>query len=156
MHTSPPAPRCAALAVLAVVSLTSGASPVGAQSDDDFTPVTDAMLQQPADGDWLTWRRTLDGWGYSPLDQIDTDNVGELRMVWTRGLTEGFQSGTPLAYGGVMYMPNPNDVIQALDAATGDLLWEHRRDVPDDVGEYLFGALATKNRDIKPPTPPER
>ena len=44
-------------------------------------------------------------------------------MVWTRGLTDGFQSGTPLAYGGVMYMPNPNDVIQALDAATGDLLW---------------------------------
>ena len=69
-------------------------------------------------------------------------------MVWTRGLTEGFQSGTPLAYDGVMYMPNPNDVIQALDAATGDLVWEHRRDIPDDAGEYLFGALASNNRNI--------
>ena len=133
---------------VAVLLLAPGPAPVQAQADDDFTPVTDAMLQQPADGDWLTWRRTLDGWGYSPLDQIDTDNVGELRMVWTRGLTDGFQSGTPLAYGGVMDMPNPNDVIQALDAATGDLLWEHRRDIPDDVGEYVFGALASNNRNI--------
>ena len=47
-----------------------------AQSTTDFVPVTDAMLQDPAPGDWLMWRRTLDGWGYSPLDQIDKTNVG--------------------------------------------------------------------------------
>ena len=142
------ASQCVPLAVVAVLSLASGAAPAHAQSETEFTPVTDAMLQQPADGDWLTWRRTTDGWGYSPLDQIDRDNVGELRMVWTRGLTSGFQSGTPLAYRGVLYMPNPNDVIQAIDAVTGDLIWEHRRDVPDDVGEYLLGALSTNNRNI--------
>ncbi|MYK88756.1 MAG: PQQ-binding-like beta-propeller repeat protein, partial [Acidobacteria bacterium] len=135
-------------AVGLVLSLASGAAPTHAQSESDFTPVTDAMLQQPADGDWLTWRRTTDGWGYSPLDQIDRDNVGDLRMVWTRGLTAGFQSGTPLAYRGVLYMPNPNDVIQAIDAVTGDLIWEHRRDVPDDVREYLLGNLTTNNRNI--------
>ena len=45
-------------------------------------------------------------------------------------------------------MPNPNDVIQAIDAATGDLIWEHRRDVPDDVTEYVFGSLSTNNRNI--------
>ena len=67
------------------------------------------------------WRRTLDGWGYSPLDQIDRDNVGALRMVWTRALDAGNQEGTPLAYDGVLYMPNPSDVIQAIDAVTGDL-----------------------------------
>ena len=49
-----------------------------------FVPVTDAMLQDPAPEDWLMWRRTLDGWGYSPLDQIDRDNVSDLRLVWTR------------------------------------------------------------------------
>ena len=70
------------------------------------------------------WRRTLDGWEYSPLDKITRENVGELRMVWTRALTDGFQSGTPLVYDAVMYMPNPKDVIQAIDAATGDLIWE--------------------------------
>ncbi len=111
-----------------------------------FVPVTDRMLQHPAADDWLMWRRTLDGWGYSPLDKIDRDNVGQLRMVWTRGLNGGFQSGTPLAYGGVLYMPNPNDVIQALDAVTGDLIWEHRREIPDDLGEYLNRALAANNR----------
>ncbi|MCY4077152.1 MAG: alcohol dehydrogenase, partial [Acidobacteria bacterium] len=72
---------------------------------DEFVPVTDAMLEDPAPGDWLTWRRTPDGWGYSPLDQVDTDNVGELRLVWTRALAAGSQQGTPLPYGGVLYLP---------------------------------------------------
>ncbi|MBQ00709.1 MAG: pyrrolo-quinoline quinone, partial [Acidobacteria bacterium] len=91
------------------------------------------------------WRRTPDGWGYSPLDQITRENVGELRMVWTRALGRGSQQGTPLAYDGVLYMPNPRDVIQAIDATTGDLLWEHRREVPDSVGD---GGLVTNNRNI--------
>ena len=119
-----------------------------AQSESDFVPVTDEMLQDPAPGDWLMWRRTLDGWGYSPLDQIDRDNVGDLRMVWTRALTEGRQQGTPLAYGGVLYMPNPADVIQAIDAVTGDLVWEHRREVPDDIADYVFNTLWENNRNI--------
>ena len=150
MYLPHPPSRWIVPGVVAVLTLALGSTAprVDAQSGDDFPPVTDAMLQQPADGDWLTWRRTLDSWGYSPLDGINVDNVGELRMVWSRGLTEGFQSGTPLAYNGVMYMPNPNDVIQAIDAVTGDLIWEHRRNVPDDVGEYLLGALATNNRNI--------
>ena len=119
-----------------------------AQPESDFVPVTDEMLQDPAPDDWLMWRRTLDGWGYSPLDQIDRDNVGDLRMVWTRALTEGRQQGTPLAYGGVLYMPNPADVIQAIDAVTGDLVWEHRREVPDDIADYVFNTLWENNRNI--------
>ena len=50
--------------------------------------------------------RTHDGWGYRPLDQIDRDNVGDLRMVWTRALAPSAQQGTPIAYGGTLYMPN--------------------------------------------------
>ena len=56
-------------------------------------------------------------------------------MVWTRGLGQGRQRGTRLVRDGVMFMPNPSDVIQAIDAATGDLLWEHHRDRPDDLGD---------------------
>ena len=119
-----------------------------AQSTTDFVPVTDAMLQDPAPGDWLMWRRTLDGWGYSPLDQIDKTNVGELRLVWSRGLTDGRQQGTPLVYDGIMYMPNPSDVIQAIDAVSGDLVWEHRREVPEDIGDYLFNGLWQNNRNV--------
>ena len=106
-------------------------------AEESFEPVTDAMLADPAPGDWLSWRRTAAGWGYSPLDQINRTNVSSLRLAWTRGLHAGSQTATPLAYDGVLYMPNPNDVIQALDGATGDLLWEHRRAVPDDFRGLL-------------------
>ena len=120
----------------------------GAQtSTGDFVPVTDAMLQAPAPGDWLMWRRTLDSWGYSPLDQINRDNVDSIRMVWSRGMTDGMQQGTPLVYGGVLYMPNPSDVIQAIDARTGDLVWDHRRDHPDDLDDHVPGLTRT-NRNI--------
>jgi alcohol dehydrogenase (cytochrome c) len=103
----------------------------------DFAPVTDAMLRTPDAADWLMWRRTLDLWGYSPLKQIDRDNVKQLRLVWTRPLAQGVQEGTPLVYAGTMYFPNPNDITQAFDAATGDLLWEYRRPVQDDNNEYI-------------------
>ncbi len=119
-----------------------------AQSREGFVPVTSAMLQDPPPGDWLMWRRTLNGWGYSPLDQIDRDSVDDLRLVWTRALGSGRQQGTPLVYDGIMYMPNPRDVIQAIDAVTGDLIWEYRRDRPDDLGDYMIGSLIDTNRNI--------
>ncbi len=130
------------LAVLQADPLT-----VHAQSTDDFTPVTDAMLADPSPNDWLMWRRTLDGWGYSPLDQITRANVSTLRMAWTRALRTGSMEGTPLAYDGVLYMPNSSDAIQAIDAVTGDLKWEYLRDLPDDVYDYV-GGNARNNRNI--------
>ncbi len=133
------------LGVLATLGLTV---PASAQGIEELDPVTDAMLEAPAPGDWLMWRRTHDGWGYSPLDQITRENVGDLRMVWTRALSDGSQEGTPIAYGGVLFMPNPRDVIQALDAVTGDLLWEHRREVPDDIAKHVFAGHSTNNRNI--------
>ena len=138
------------LIALGIATLAPALAPeaANAQSPDEFVPVTDEMLQDPAPGDWLMWRRTLDGWGYSPLDQVNRDNVGELRLVWTRALGAGRQQGTPLVHDGVMYMPNPSDVIQALDAATGDLIWEHRREVPDDVADYMIASLVEINRNI--------
>ena len=95
--------------------------------NDRYRPVTDAMLQDPAPGDWLNWRRTLDGWGYSPLDQITTDNVGDLRLAWSWAMAEGSQQTTPLVHDGIMYLANPGAIIQAIDAATGELVWEYRR-----------------------------
>jgi len=93
-----------------------------------FVPVTDAMLQNPDPANWMMWRRTLDSWGYSPLSQVNRNNVSQLRLVWTRGLGPGnSQEATPLVYDGVMYIPNPGDYIQALDAKTGDLIWEYQR-----------------------------
>ncbi len=107
------------------------ASPVGTAQVNDFTPVTDAMLQHPDPADWLSWRRTLDGQAHSPLDQITTENVGRLRLSWSWSLGEGSQQTTPLVYDGILYIANPGEIVQALDAATGELLWEYRRDAPN-------------------------
>ena len=93
----------------------------------DFHPVTETMLRNPAPGDWLNWRRTDNAWGYSPLDQINTRNVQQLQLAWSWAMDNtGAQEATPLVHDGVLYLPNPHGVIQALDAATGDLLWEYR------------------------------
>ena len=140
-----PAVRFLPAAAGAVLVLASAPAGVRAQPEAGFVPVTDAMLRDPAPADWPMWRRTFDGWGYSPLDRIDRENVGELRLVWTRALGPGSQQATPLAWRGVLYVPNPRDVIQAVDAATGDLLWEHRRDLPADTATR---GLATTNRNL--------
>ena len=101
-----------------------------AQSVRRFVPVTDAMLQKPDPANWMMWRRTLDSWGYSPLSQVNRNNVSQLRMMWTRGMGAGnTQESTPLVYDGVMYLPQPGDFIQAFDAKTGELLWESQRKI---------------------------
>ncbi len=138
-------PRCLSALVCSVVAASLLWTDVRAQTP--FAPVTDEMLQNPAPGDWLMWRRTLNGWGYSPLDQINKETVSELQLVWTRGLRPGQQEGTPLAYDGTLYFPNPNEIVQAFDAATGDLRWEYRRDIPEDVPEVM-GGLTENNRNI--------
>jgi PQQ-dependent dehydrogenase (methanol/ethanol family) len=107
-----------------------------------FVPVTDAMLEKPNPADWMMWRRTLDSWGYSPLDQINRNNVSQLRMVWTRGMADGrSQESTPLVYDGVMYLPNSGDYIQAVDAKTGDLIWDYQRKLTE-------GRRPDKNRNL--------
>ncbi len=134
---------------IAAAFLAAGTDPpVVAQEADRIRPVTDAELENPSPDDWLMWRRTLDGWGYSPLDQVNRDNVADLQMVWSRALQPGRQQGTPLVRDGVLFMPNPRDIIQAIDAVTGDLIWEHRRDRPDDLGDYMIGTLIDTNRNI--------
>jgi alcohol dehydrogenase (cytochrome c) len=93
----------------------------------DFRPVTETMLRNPAPGDWLNWRRTDNAWGFSPLDQINRQNVHQLQLAWSWSMDDsGAQESAPLVHDGVMYLPNPRGVIQALDAATGDLIWEYR------------------------------
>ncbi len=95
--------------------------------------VTDEMLLNPPDGDWLMWRRTYNGWGYSPLDQINRDNVGDLDLAWSWGMTPGGTQQTPLVHDGVMYLQNSDHTIQALDAAVGDLIWEYEYELPEGV-----------------------
>ena len=125
-------------AAVLILTAEALAQPAAAQqAAPRLTPVTDATLRSPDPADWLMWRRTLNGWGYSPLDQINRGNVSRLRMVWTRPLAPGIQEGTPLVRDGVLFFPNPLDVVQALNAATGDLIWEYRRQLPDDLTTFI-------------------
>ena len=139
---------CIASGIVAATPAVTTVPSILAQEPVRIRPVTDAELQDPSPDEWLMWRRTLNGWGYSPLDQIDRDNVAGLRMVWSRGLGPGRQQGTPLVRDGVMYMPNPRDLIQAIDAVTGDLLWQYQRDRPDDLADYMIPGLIDHNRNI--------
>ncbi|MCY3927550.1 MAG: PQQ-binding-like beta-propeller repeat protein [Acidobacteria bacterium] len=108
-------------------------TPPGEREIEDFEPVTTGMLLDPEPGDWLMFRRTYDGQGHSPLDQIDTDNVGDLRMAWSWAMADGVNQPTPLVYDGVMYLANPRNIIQALEADTGTLIWEYRRTLEGDL-----------------------
>jgi alcohol dehydrogenase (cytochrome c) len=110
----------------------------GSLASAEVVPVTDAMLRDPDPADWLMWRRTADSWGYSPLDAIDRRNVTRLRLAWSADLDAApSQEGIPLVYDGVLYFPGPSDVTTAFDAATGRRLWEHRRALPDDLGQFV-------------------
>ena len=98
-----------------------------------LTPVTDALLQDPPPGDWLNWRRTRDGHGYSPLDQITRANVDQLRLAWVLAIREGNHQTAPLVHDGVMFLASPGDVVQAIDAVTGDVIWQYRSPLPEDA-----------------------
>lgn len=91
----------------------------------DFSPVTEKMLADPSASDWLSWRRTLDGHGYSPLQKVNRGNVNDLKLAWVLTMHDGSNQATPLVHDGIMYLTHPQNVIQALDAATGDLVWEY-------------------------------
>src|SRR5258708_5806374 len=100
---------------------------------DKITPVTDAMLANPPASEWLTWRRTLDYQGFSPLKQITESNVNDLRVAWTWTLPNGANEATPLIHDGVMFVHGFGDKVQALDASNGDLLWQYSRQLPKEA-----------------------
>ena len=101
---------------------------------EGFRPATAADLTSPPDGDWLHWRRTADAHGYTPLSEINTSNVGELQLAWVWGMEPGVSQSTPIVRDGILYLPNHGNVIQALDATEGTLLWEYRRRFPEGTG----------------------
>jgi alcohol dehydrogenase (cytochrome c) len=114
----------------------------------NYAPVTADRLKKPEDGNWLMFRRSYDGWGYSPLDQITQANVGRLQLVWssTTGQIEGHQA-PPIVNNGVMFVATPGNQLLAIEAKSGHPLWRYRRPIPEDMlqlhptsrGVGLFG-----------------
>lgn len=96
-------------------------------------PVTEAMLSSPSSADWLDGRRTRDAQGYSPLKQINKGNVSKLRLSWSLSLPPGPNQNTPLVHDGIMFVHAFKDVMQAVDAVNGDILWQYTYRLPKDV-----------------------
>tara|TARA_B100000686_G_scaffold352672_1_gene455538 strand:- start:37 stop:2139 length:2103 start_codon:yes stop_codon:yes gene_type:complete len=96
---------------------------------DDLTPVTNKMLLDPPVDDWLVWRRTYANLGHSPLVEINKENVDDLRLAWTWSLPPGANMMTPIVHDGVMFTLSSGEVVQAIDAATGDLLWAYQHEI---------------------------
>ena len=119
---------------------------------DRITTVTDRMLTTPADGDWLTWRRSADNMGFSPLTQIDRQTVTDLRLAWSWALPNGPNEVPPLVHDGVMFVHGFGDKVQAIDAATGDLLWQYSRRLPRDRAPTVKRGLALYADNLYVPT----
>jgi alcohol dehydrogenase (cytochrome c) len=100
----------------------------------NYRPVTADRLKHPEDGDWLMIRRTYDGWGYSPADQITPENVQWLQPVWvfSTGVNNGHEAA-PVINNGVMFVGTPGGQVIALDAKTGAFLWRYKRRFPEDL-----------------------
>ena len=121
-----------------------------AVSAADYSPVTDERLAAPEPHNWLMYRGTYDSHGYSPLRQINADNVAGLKPLWTfsTGLREGHQA-PPVVNDGAMFVTTPHNHLLALDAESGELLWRYERDLPEDLwqmhptnrGVGLYGKL---------------
>src|SRR5258707_14865789 len=121
----------ALLCALGAMAYAQAPTPAAPQRTvQNFVPVTDAMMRAPKPEDWLMYRGNYAGWAYSPLDKINKTNVKNLQLVWSRAMAPGDNEITPIVYNGVMYVANPNDVIQAIDATSGDLLWEYKHPLP--------------------------
>tara|TARA_B100000029_G_scaffold103746_2_gene94303 strand:- start:116 stop:1831 length:1716 start_codon:yes stop_codon:yes gene_type:complete len=98
---------------------------------DSYSNVTDARLINPEERNWLSYRGNLEGWGFSMLDEITVDNVANLEPVWTfsTGVLGGHES-PPIVNDGVMFVTTPGNLLYAIDAASGDLLWRYQHDLP--------------------------
>jgi len=100
---------------------------VAQASDTPFVPVTDAMIQHPDPKDWLIYRGNYQAWSHSGLSQVNDSNVEQLQLKWSWAMNEGGQNATgPTIHDGIMFLANTSNTVQALNAKTGELLWENR------------------------------
>jgi len=91
----------------------------------EFRPVTGEMLKNPDPADWLMIRGNQKAWNYSALKQITRDNVKQLQLAYVWNMNEGDSEPAPLMHDGTIFLINPHNVIQAVDARRGELIWEY-------------------------------
>ncbi len=133
---------------LVVLGFWGGIMPAAVAQVENFAPVTQEMLENPSPNDWLMFNRTYDAQRFSPLNQINKQNVDRLRMVWSRGLPEGTQETIPIVYRGVLYTILPGAGVLAVNATTGDQIWEYQRQMPADLRNFAGAATAARAKTL--------
>jgi alcohol dehydrogenase (cytochrome c) len=97
----------------------------------NYQAVTADRLKNPEAANWLMIRRTYDGWGYSPLEEITPGNVKRLKPVWVFATGEPrVHEAAPIVNNGVMFVSTPNNQVLAIDVKSGNLLWRYKRPRP--------------------------
>ncbi|MEX2481159.1 MAG: PQQ-dependent dehydrogenase, methanol/ethanol family [Gammaproteobacteria bacterium] len=100
--------------------------------------VDDAVLSNPAPGDWPGYGRDYSERRYSPLEHINVRNVRRLGVAWHLDLPQDRSlTGTPLVADGVLYFNGSYNVVRAVDARSGKLLWEYDPKVTEVSGDRL-------------------
>lgn len=103
------------------------------------TKVTAARLAAANDetSNWLSHGRTYDEQRFSPLTELNTENVGELGLAWHFDIpTQRGMEATPIVVDGRMYVTGSWSIVYALDAASGKELWRYDPEVPKLWGRY--------------------
>jgi alcohol dehydrogenase (cytochrome c) len=85
-----------------------------------------AMMVNPPDGDWLMFRRNYQGWSYSLLKQITGQKSARCSSNGCGRCRKRHDGNNPIVHNGVMFVWGTGNTVQALNAATGELLWENR------------------------------
>src|SRR5437016_11928025 len=110
-------------------------------------PEIDKLLQSPVGKDWVTNGGNLTNERYSRRTQIDTTNVKQLKGAWMTRLKGSGLGGkysfeaTPLVKDGIMYISTGNDDVFALNAKTGEILWEHWSQIGQTISTICCGWL---------------
>src|SRR5688572_27870294 len=121
-------------ATLVIVALLSFALLGLAQSQAVWELITEERLLKPRAGDWLTYRRTYDVQGFSPLAQINRGNVQNLRALWSYPVQDDSRwVPTPIVANGIMYVAEGNGRVLAIDVESGEIRWIHKRTYPEDI-----------------------
>ncbi len=86
----------------------------------EWEPITQERLMNPEDGDWMSYRRTPDVFGFSPLDEINRTNVQNLRPVWSYSMRDNSRwVPTPIVANGLMYVAEGSGRVVAFDVVSG-------------------------------------
>ncbi|MGJ8537817.1 MAG: PQQ-binding-like beta-propeller repeat protein, partial [Parasphingopyxis sp.] len=124
-----------ALALGLAACSSGGEDGSGVSTEQGAAKVDGDFLATGGDGsDWAAASYSYDEQRFSPLDQITTENVGNLGIAWSAELPDArAQEATPIVVDGVMYITGPWSKVFAFDASNGEPLWTFDPEVPRSV-----------------------